>query len=59
MDPCGPTKPMFYDGVIFGNITSKNYPLPYEPDLDCQWHIHVDDGYVIQLTFPEFDVENE
>lgn len=57
-DPCGLTQPMVIDGELFGEITSKNYPLPYDNELDCSWHIHVEDGFVIQLTFPEFDVEN-
>ena len=58
-DPCGLTKPIVFDSQMFGNITSKNYPSSYDNNLDCEWHIHVDDGYFVQLTFPEFDVEEE
>ena len=58
-DPCGLTKPIVFDSQMFGNITSKNYPSSYDNNLDCEWHIHVDDGYYVQLTFPEFDVEEK
>ena len=49
---------MVYDHELTGEISSPNYPESYPNDADCQWHIIVDDGYVIQLTFPEFDVED-
>jgi len=57
MDPCRRDQKISLDGELSGNITSKNYPLPYGNDLDCRWHIHVDNGHIIHLTFPEFDVE--
>ena len=41
-----------------GEVLSPNYPAPYDNDADCQWHITVDVGFVIQLTFHEFDVED-
>ena len=41
-----------------GELTSPNYPLDYPNDADCQWHIKVDDGFTIQLTFIDFNVED-
>ena len=57
-DPCDGV-PLVIHATIntTGEITSPNYPLPYPNNADCQWHIYVDDGLIVQFTFVEFDVE--
>ena len=57
IDPCGEDKPKMISGST-GELTSPNYPLDYPNDADCQWHIKVDDGFTIQLTFIYFNVED-
>ena len=57
-DACGINKPMTIANAQTGEFTSPNYPSPYPNDADCQWHINVDDGFVVQLTFVEFDLED-
>ena len=56
---CGDLKPQTLLGVTsIGEITSPDYPSIYPNDADCQWHINVDFGYVVKLTFLEFDLED-
>ena len=57
-DPCGPDKPSVIMNSPIGEITSPDYPSDYPNDADCEWHITVDPGFVIRLTFLEFDVED-
>ena len=60
-DPCGPTQPMVLKGYLHGTIggyfdgTFGSGDFLYGSDLICQWHIQVDDGSTIQLTFKEWD----
>lgn len=42
----------------FGEIRSPNYPEVYPKDAICYWRIVVEDGFVVKLTFPEFNIEN-
>ena len=57
---CGELKPMVMAGVTSsGEITSPNYPSEYPNNADCQWHINVDFGYVVKLTFLDFVLEDE
>eukprot|EP00794_Sanderia_malayensis_P017800 gene17800-19576_t len=42
-----------------GVVTSPGYPAQYPNDADCNTKITVPIGKVIQLTFNEFDVEEE
>ena len=57
--PCGHNKPLLITNSSTGEILSPNYPEQYPNNADCQWHIIVDDGFIISLTFPEFFVEDE
>ena len=58
-DPCGAHKPMILENSQTGDLMSPGFPISYPNDADCQWHIHVDDGSLVQLTFETFDVEAE
>ena len=40
-----------------GEFASFNYPLPYANDAKCLWEIKRPVGYVIQLTFHSFDLQ--
>lgn len=40
-----------------GHFTSPNYPNQYPHDTHCQWAIQVDYGYLIEITFRDFDFE--
>jgi hypothetical protein len=42
-----------------GAIYSPNWPGSYSSHEDCSWDITVEPGYVIKLTFNNFEVENE
>ena len=57
-ESCGIFKPLMITESSTGEITSPGHPLPYGNDLDCQWHVNVNEGFVVQLTFIEFDVED-
>ena len=57
-DPCGANKPLIVINSSRGEITSPDYPSAYPNNADCQWHINVDDGFVVQLNFVEFDIED-
>ncbi|XP_038062005.1 mannan-binding lectin serine protease 1-like [Patiria miniata] len=41
-----------------GVITSPGYPIAYPRRSDCDWLIRAEAGYVISLTFEDFDVED-
>ena len=58
-DPCGGSKPLTVANSPTGELTSPSYPSPYPNNADCQWHILVDDGFLVLLTFVEFDIEEE
>ena len=57
-DPCGYNRPLMIANSSTGEITSPDYPSTYPNNADCQWHINVNDGFVVQLTFVEFDVQD-
>lgn len=40
-----------------GEFASFGYPLPYPNDVECSWKIKAPAGYVIQLTFHSFHLE--
>ena len=54
--PCEST--VVITGSDAGEILSPNHPFEYPNDADCQWHIEVNDGQVVQLIFIEFDMED-
>lgn len=39
-------------------IASKNYPLPYEHNLDCSWTIKTAEGTFIEVNFTVFNVSS-
>ncbi|KAK3572019.1 hypothetical protein QTP86_022249 [Hemibagrus guttatus] len=41
-----------------GSFTSPNYPLPYHPNSECYWHIKINAGNKIQLSFGDFHLES-
>ncbi|KAM9851559.1 complement component 1, r subcomponent [Aulostomus maculatus] len=43
--------------VMYGEIQSPQYPLPYPPNLMKQWDLSVPEGYQIRLTFTNLDIE--
>ena len=57
LDACGVEKPVVFTNSLTGELLSPNYPESYPNNADCQWHIKADDGFVVRLTFLEFDVE--
>ena len=57
-DPCGSSQPMVITNSDSGEILSPNHPGEYPSDADCQWHIEVNAGQLVQLTFIEFDMED-
>lgn len=40
-----------------GEFASHGYPLPYSNDAKCLWEIECPVGYVVQLTFLSFDLQ--
>ena len=40
-----------------GTFTSENYPSPYAHNSRCRYTIMVPEGYSINLTFTDFDLE--
>ena len=57
VDPCGTDRPMRISNSTTGEILSPNHPDQYPNTAECEWHINVDDGFVVKLTFLAFDVE--
>ncbi|XP_071945580.1 mannan-binding lectin serine protease 1-like [Antedon mediterranea] len=41
-----------------GEVNSPDYPIKYPRQLDCDWTINVDQGYVINLNFIDFELED-
>ena len=59
-DPCDPlNQPLVITNSATGEIQSPNYPSKYPNDEDCQWHIQVNLGYVVELTFLDFVIEKK
>ena len=56
-DPCSDNQPRLIKDLPKGEILSPNYPEQYPNNADCQWHVKVEDGFIISLTFPELDLE--
>ncbi|MFT7803512.1 membrane frizzled-related protein isoform X1 [Arapaima gigas] len=42
-----------------GILSSPNYPKPYPHLQLCTWHISVDEGHVIRLSFRNFSLETK
>ncbi|XP_072275305.1 CUB domain-containing protein 2 [Pyxicephalus adspersus] len=40
-----------------GHIFSPNFPRVYPPHTECSWLIVVSEGFTVQLTFDEFNLE--
>ena len=57
MDPCSRIGKVIFTST-FGEILSPNYPDAYPKGAVCRWRIVVDPGFVVKLTFPEFNIEN-
>ena len=58
-ETCGEEVPFQITNSLAGEILSPNYPAQYPNNADCGWHIKMDDGFVVELTFLEFDLEEE
>ena len=56
-DPCRWIGQIIRDSSS-GEILSPNYPDAYPNDATCQWHIQVDRGFVVRLTFIDFSLED-
>ena len=41
----------------FGYITSPKYPEPYPNNANCWSTIYVGDGFIVHLSFIEFEIE--
>ena len=41
-----------------GIIHSANYPQNYPNKQNCKWLFQVDQNYVVNITFLDFDIEN-
>ncbi|XP_072906538.1 adhesion G-protein coupled receptor G6 isoform X2 [Hemitrygon akajei] len=42
---------------LSGQFSSPCYPKIYDPNLACKWTILAPTGFIIQLTFQDFDLE--
>ncbi|KAM9316697.1 scavenger receptor cysteine-rich domain-containing protein DMBT1-like [Gastrophryne carolinensis] len=42
---------------MHGDISSPFYPNYYPANADCTWEIHVPEGYYVNLTFLDFNLE--
>ena len=42
----------------YGTFQSPNYPQPYPPDQDIEWHISAPEGYRVMVYFTWFDLED-
>ncbi|XP_078261585.1 adhesion G-protein coupled receptor G6 isoform X2 [Rhinoraja longicauda] len=42
---------------LSGQFTSPCYPKDYNPNLNCKWTILAPPGFIIQLTFHDFELE--
>ena len=60
-DDCRDGRTSDITGKTTGNVISPNYAAnntgQYTNDANCQWHIQVNDGYVVKLSVIEFDTE--
>ncbi|XP_026154330.1 membrane frizzled-related protein [Mastacembelus armatus] len=43
----------------YGYLSSPNHPRPYPHQQLCIWHISVEEGHVIALTFSNFSLETQ
>uniref|UniRef100_A0A1A8L820 Membrane frizzled-related protein n=1 Tax=Nothobranchius pienaari TaxID=704102 RepID=A0A1A8L820_9TELE len=43
----------------YGSLASPNHPKPYPHQQLCTWHISVDKGHVITLSFRNFSLETQ
>ena len=42
-----------------GSLSSPNYPSAYAANMECEWEVRVDPGYVVIASFfQRFDLEN-
>ncbi|XP_074621763.1 bone morphogenetic protein 1 homolog isoform X2 [Acropora palmata] len=41
-----------------GTLTSYNYPLPYDANIECIWLIDVDQSYNVKLSFEFFNLSS-
>lgn len=42
---------------FIGAFSTPDYPLYYKNNLDCLWHIRIDDGFMIKLALWDIHVE--
>ena len=40
----------------FGRFASHNFPAAYDSHTNCSWHIEVEEGQRVQITFHLFSV---
>ncbi|KAL6116460.1 mfrp [Pungitius sinensis] len=43
----------------YGSISSPNHPGPYPHQQLCAWHISVEEGHVVALSFKNFSLETQ
>ncbi|XP_033096139.1 mannan-binding lectin serine protease 1-like [Anneissia japonica] len=43
--------------TISGDIATPDYPGIHPSNLDCDWTVVVEEGYVINIAFTDFDIE--
>ncbi|XP_062417015.1 membrane frizzled-related protein isoform X1 [Pungitius pungitius] len=43
----------------YGSISSPNHPGPYPHQQLCAWHISVEEGHVVALSFQNFSLETQ
>ena len=41
-----------------GFFTTPNYPNSYPSNMECEWTIETSHGYIIELKFEQFNLEN-
>ena len=57
---CGQSQPLVINtSMNTGYIQSLNYPYKYFNYLDCTWAIPVEAGKYVNLTFIDFEVQNQ
>ena len=56
---CDGRGPLIFANKSNGYLESPGYPGHYDNGLFCEWIIKVEDGYRINITFLDFDLEDE
>ena len=59
LDACGTDSPMVITVQNNTVITSPKFPQNYPNNLKCTWHIVAEPNENIELSFKEYETENE